>query len=384
LFKSRWFDLESKAIEIIILLLKAVIINNIMLRTSLIKILLLPFSLIYGIAVSFRNWMYNKGLIKGVKFDLPVISVGNLSVGGAGKTPHIEYLILLLKDYIQVGTMSRGYKRKTTGFLEVTSMMDADTSGDEPLQFKRKFPEVAVSVSESRSLGIPRLVGLYPDLQCILLDDAFQHRGVIPGLNILLTDYNHLYTKDFLLPSGRLREWPSAAKRADIIIVTKCPSDPSLIDRVAVLKELKPLPHQKVYFSYYEYGHPYYIYNGNQRVRLNPELNVLLVSAIAGTDYLTQYLEKHTNVQKSLSFEDHHDFTNHEMGQLKKVYDHMGVENRIILTTEKDAIRMDKHRPFLQQEQLPVFALPLRVKFHGEDGALFDEEIKNHLIGFTA
>lgn len=370
-------------IEIILLLLKAVFINNIMFRTRLIQILLLPFSLIYGMGVTFRNWMYNKGLLKGVKFDLPVISVGNLTVGGAGKTPHIEYLILLLKDHIQVGTMSRGYKRKTTGFLEVTGMMDAETCGDEPLQFKRKFPEVAVSVSESRSLGIPRLVGLYPDMQCILLDDAFQHRGVTPGKNILLTDYSHLYTKDFLLPSGRLREWPSAAKRADIIIVSKCPSDPREIDRHAILQELKPLPHQSVYFSYYEYGHPYYIYNGNQRVRLNPELNVMLVSAIAGTDYLTQYLEKHTNVQKSLSFEDHHDFTNHEMGQLKKMYDHMGVENRIILTTEKDAIRMDKHRTFLQQEQLPVFALPLRVRFHGEDGELFDEEIRNFLLEFT-
>lgn len=375
--------MESNGIEIILLHLKVVSINNIMFRTRLIQILLLPFSLIYGVGVSFRNWMYNKGLIKGVKFDLPVISLGNLTVGGAGKTPHIEYLILLLRDHIQVGTMSRGYKRKTTGFLEVTTMMDAETCGDEPLQFKRKFPEVAVSVSESRSLGIPRLVGLYPDIQCILLDDAFQHRGVTPGKNILLTDYSHLYTKDFLLPSGRLREWPSSARRADVIIVTKCPADPLEIDRKAILKELKPLPHQSVYFSYYEYGHPYYIYNGNQRVRLNADLNVMLVSAIAGTDYLTQYLEKHTNVQKTLSFEDHHDFTNHEMGQLKKMYDHMGVENRIILTTEKDAIRMDKHRAFLQQEQLPVFALPLRVKFHGEDGDLFDEEVRNFLLEFT-
>jgi tetraacyldisaccharide 4'-kinase len=171
----------------------------------LIRILLLPISLLYGLGVSVRNLFYKMGLLRSVRFDLPVISVGNISVGGTGKSPHIEYLMRWLHQYIEVGVLSRGYGRKTMGFREVQPFDNPNDVGDEPLQFKRKFPDVPVTVSESRSIGVPQLIKDYPDTQCVLLDDAFQHLAVTPGLNIMLTEYARPFTKDWLLPSGRLR-----------------------------------------------------------------------------------------------------------------------------------------------------------------------------------
>ncbi|MCL4153106.1 UNVERIFIED_CONTAM: hypothetical protein GTU68_053341, partial [Idotea baltica] len=168
---------------------------------------------------------YDSGILKSTSFNVPVISVGNLSVGGAGKTPHVEYLIMLLQDYLNVAVLSRGYKRKSKGFRWVNRKDQVTQTGDEPLQFKRKFPETAVAVCESRNIGIPMMLQGKKDIQTILLDDAFQHRSVVPGLNILLTTYDEPYTRDYLLPSGRLREFRSSAKRADVIIVTKCPDD---------------------------------------------------------------------------------------------------------------------------------------------------------------
>ncbi len=177
-----------------------------MLQSTLVKILLAPFSLLYGVGVSLRNYFYRQGILKAVDFDLPVISVGNLSVGGAGKSPHIEYLIRLLKDYINVATLSRGYKRKSKGFLIVQPQQSVEQAGDEPLQFRRKFHDILVAVAESRTFAIPQILMKEPHTQVILLDDAFQHRSITPGLNILVTEYSHPFTRDYLLPSGRLRE----------------------------------------------------------------------------------------------------------------------------------------------------------------------------------
>ena len=353
-----------------------------MVRDKLIFVLLLPFTLLYAVGVWLRNLFYDKGLLKSVAFDIPIISVGNLSVGGAGKTPHIEYLILLLREHIQLATLSRGYKRKTTGYLLVQPHMDATQCGDEPLQFKRKFPEVQVAVSESRVLGVPKLLGEVDTIQTILLDDAFQHRGIKPGLNILLTSFQKPYYEDFLLPSGRLRESAQASQRADVIIVSKCPQDEKLIPKDTILQKLDPLPHQRVFFSYYIYGQPYYLYNSNQRVRFSKEQNIILVSAIANTDYLLDYLNDQLGFVHNLAFEDHHQFTPHEMGQLKRVYDNMDLPNKYIVTTEKDAVRIDTHREFLIQNQLPVFVLPVRVKFHFQEGPIFDDLVKNFLLEF--
>ena len=355
-----------------------------MVQNILFKILLAPFSLLYGIGVSIRNGLYTRGLLKGVEFNVPTISVGNLSVGGAGKTPHIEYMIRLLKDYLDIATLSRGYRRKTKGFLTVYPNMTAEQVGDEPLQFKRKYPDIRVTVSESRTFAIPKIMMDNPDTKAILLDDAFQHRAIKPGLNILLTEFSHPFTKDYLLPSGRLREWRSAYERADIIIVSKCPFEVSLADKERLIKEINPFPHQKIYFSYYSYRNPYFIFNPRYRLQLNEEMDVLLISAIARTDYLVGYLEEQVNSVRVREYEDHHYFTNYDIGQLKADFDRMESDKKIILTTEKDAMRLEKHKDYLQENKMAVWAVPVEVQFHFEEGAGFDEDIRQFLLNFKA
>ena len=355
-----------------------------MVRNKIIQLLLAPFSLLYGLGVSIINISYRYGLLKGVAFNLPVISVGNLTIGGAGKTPHIEYLIRLLKDYINVGTLSRGYGRSTKGYLQVFPGNTAEEVGDEPLQFRRKFPDINVAVSENRTFAIPKLLMDKPDLQLILLDDAFQHRSVTPGLNILLTEYNQPFTRDYLLPSGRLREWRSAYHRADTIIVSKCPAEWSPAMRTELLEEIQALPYQSVYFSYYEYDDPYYIFNQNYGGPIQEHWTVLLVSAIARTEYLVDYLEDQVEHVKLLEYEDHHYFSKYDVSHIKKVYDLIDSPNKIILTTEKDAMRLELHKEFLSEHQLPIFVLPARVVFHEDDGPKFNQAIQNYLLSFKA
>ena len=355
-----------------------------MIQSFLVKLLLAPISLLYGIGISFRNFFYRKGLLKGISFNLPVISVGNLSLGGAGKTPHIEYLIRLLKDYLEVATLSRGYKRKTKGYLVVESGMNAEHVGDEPLQFKRKFPNIMVTVSESRTFAIPEIVKARPNTQVVLLDDAFQHRSVQPGLNILLTEYSHLFTRDYLLPSGRLREWRSAYERADLILVSKCPLQVSIEEKEAIIKEINPFSHQKIYFSYYDYFQPYYIIDSRYVTQLQKDWDILLICAIARTDYLVDYLEEKVNSVKILEYEDHHYFNKFDVSHLKNTFDKMESDKKIILTTEKDAMRLELHRPFLVEKQLPVFALPVKVRFHFGEQEQFDKDIRNFLLNFKA
>jgi tetraacyldisaccharide 4'-kinase len=303
-------------------------------------------------------------------------------MGGTGKSPHIEYLIRLLKDYLKIATLSRGYKRKSRGFHLVNFMDQVETTGDEPLQFKKKFRDIDVAVSESRTLGIPKLLIHNPELESILLDDAFQHRSVKPGLNILLTDYSRLFTRDFLLPSGNLREWRGSYKRADIIIVTKCPEDITQEEKQLLIEEIKPQKHQRIFFSKYLYGNPYYIFNTSQRIVLTDDIDVLLVSAIANTDYLNSYLETKVNSVRNVEYEDHHDFSNHDVSRIKLIFDNMNSQKKLILTTEKDAMRLHRHRNYLIENKVPIFTLPAHVSFLNEDGPVFDTSIKDFLLNF--
>jgi len=355
-----------------------------MVQNLLLKILLSPVSLLYGAGVGFRNLMYRTGLLKGIEFDLPVISVGNLSVGGAGKTPHIEYLVRLLNGYLEVATLSRGYKRKTKGFLLAKADMTAEQVGDEPLQFKRKFPEMTVAVCESRAFGIPEIMSRHPDTQVVLLDDAFQHRSVKPGLNIMLTEFLHPFTRDYLLPSGRLREWRAAYERADYIIVSKCPRRMEPEQQHAMIEEIKPQDHQRLYFSYYDYGRPYYLFNPRYQLKLEPDLDVLLICAIARTEYLTDYLEEQVGSVQVQEYEDHHFFTKYDVGQLKANFDRLESNKKVILTTEKDAMRLEMHRSFMLENDMPIFALPVEVKFHFGDAERFDTDVKEFLLNFKA
>lgn len=354
-----------------------------MIQNLLAKILLAPFSLLYGLGISLRDFFYRQGLLKSIEFNLPVISVGNLSVGGAGKTPHIEYLIRLLHEYLNIATLSRGYKRKTTGYIELHPSMTAEQGGDEPIQFKRKFPDVMAVVSENRAFAIPKLLMTRPDIELVLLDDAFQHRSVKPGLNILLTEFSRPFTRDFLLPSGRLREWPSAYERADIIIVSKCPPEISSRQKQEFREMIKPFPHQELYFSYYDYDPSYYIFNTRYRAVLQPDWDVLLISAIARTDYLLDYLNSKVNSVKVLEYEDHHLFDKFDMANLKARFEDMESEKKIIITTEKDAMRLELHKKFIIDSKLPVLVLPTQVKFHGNDGDRFDEQVREYIKNFT-
>lgn len=351
---------------------------------ALLKILLSPFSLLYGFIVGARNTMYQTGMLKSTEFSIPIIGVGNLSMGGSGKTPHVEYLIRLLQPYINIGTLSRGYMRKTRGYMEVLSGHSVDLSGDESLQYKLKYPDVIVSVAEQRALGIPMMLGDHPDLQTIILDDAFQHLSVSPGLNVLITDYKFPFFKDYLLPSGRLREWRNSYKRADVIIVSKCP--PSLSDEEMKIwiKNINPTKDQKVFFSYYEYGNPYYMYDSNQRITLDKTMDIVLISGIAKPIYLQEYLEEKVNYVNIHAYEDHHVFKPHEVSLIDRSLQDMVSEKKFVITTEKDSTRLDTHREFLQEKNIPIYILPIQVKFHENNEIDFDAFIKEYLLSYQS
>jgi len=351
--------------------------NNIIVR-----LLLLPFALVFSGIISLRNIFYETGLLKATSFNLPVINVGNLSVGGTGKTPHIEYLIRLLSPYLHVATLSRGYKRRSKGFRLVEYHDNASIAGDEPLQFKKKFPQVPVAVSESRNIGIPLLLKSRPDTQCILLDDAFQHRSVVPGLNILLTEYDNLFTDDYLLPAGRLREPRSSYVRADIIIVSKCPAFILPERREEITKKIKPYRHQKLLFSKYKYGIPYFLLDRDIRLELTLNTSVHVLSAVANIDYMISYLYDKCRIENTIKYEDHHYFSEAELESFKKIKEANSDDGLVFLTTEKDATRLLLHTDYILKHQLPFFVLPVEVQFLNKDNTRFDSIVKQFLLNF--
>ncbi len=354
-----------------------------MIQRFLFKILVSPLALLYGIGVASRNALYQIGFLKGTRFNIPVISVGNLTMGGAGKTPHVEYLAGWLSQYIDVSILSRGYKRKTRGFLSVTIHHQVEEVGDEVIQYRRKFPEVGIYVSESRVLGIPKIIASRPQTQTILLDDGYQHRAVTPALNILLTEYDKPFTKDQLLPIGRLREWRRGYQRANVIIISKCPSDLTTDQRAALVRSIKPKAHQRLFFSRYLYGQPYHMFYPSMKATLHQNQEILVISGIARTNYLLQYLEEKVAVVKSVEYEDHHFFTNYEVAQLKKQFDALSGSQKIIITTQKDATRLERHRVYIHQEKLPIYVLPVYVTFDDEESE-FRNYVQNFLLQFKS
>ncbi len=311
--------------------------------------------------------MFDKNILRSASFNFPVICVGNLAVGGTGKTPMTEYLIRLLDGNYNVATLSRGYKRKTKGFAIAEENTTAIDIGDEPMQLHKKFPHVTVAVAEERVVGIPQLLHLKPETQVIILDDAFQHREVNAGLNILLTDYQNLYTRDFMLPSGNLRDVKSSSKRAHMIIVTKCKSDLGAEEKEKIIKELSPAEGQPVYFTTIDYGSPYHLFTNEARVP-EPQTSILLLCGIANPRSLQQVLSTYAASYEMLFFKDHHIFTVDDLKEIKKRFSKIESENKIIITTEKDGVRLAKYETELKQ--FPVYVLPMRHRF------LFDEESK--------
>jgi tetraacyldisaccharide 4'-kinase len=350
----------------------------------MIKLLLYPFSLLYGVGVYFRNQMYDLNLLKSREFDVPVISVGNISVGGTGKTPHVEYLAALLKEKFGVATLSRGYKRKSTGFHTVEATSTVAEVGDEPLQIKRKFPEITVAVCENRVTGVEVLVdpakGKMPDV--ILLDDAFQHRRITPGINILLIDYNRPLKEDMLLPAGRLRERPHQMRRANVIIFTKCPGAITPIMRRILQKEVQLKPYQELFFSTLHYGKVTPLFNApalSDSFYSSKTWTILAVTGVATPGPIPAYLKQFSSRVDLLSFPDHHNYTESDVQQIRSRFEALRAEKRIIITTEKDAVRLTE-LPFLDDDlKRVIYYLPVEVQFLDEEAKMFNKKIINYV-----
>lgn len=329
---------------------------------KLFKPLLFPISLLYGSIIWLRNKVYDKGIYAGIEFSVPVISVGNLSTGGTGKTPHIEYLIRLLNYEFKVATMSRGYKRRTRGFRLADEHTNAAEIGDEPMQFHTKFPEILVSVCEERMTGIPELMRIHPEIDVILLDDAYQHRSVKPGLNILITDYNKPFYQDHILPFGGLREARSSYQRADVIIVSKCPENLSPENQEVIIQSIQAKAHQQVYFSGIKYGEFVNFFNF-QETKLLKDSSVILVSGIANPQPLSEYVTAQCKQLHLLGFPDHHYFSDYDLEEIKKTYQNWDTPDKCIVTTEKDAVRLALHFEKLQSWGIPIYVLPIEIYF---------------------
>lgn len=332
--------------------------NNIYLRSF--RLFLFPLTLLYGVVVRMRNYLYDKKIIEGIAFNIPIFCVGNLSVGGTGKSPMVDYLLSLLKQQYPVATISRGYKRRTSGYVLATQQTTAIEIGDEPMQFHLNHPDVAISVCEKRIEAVPELLYDRPETKAIVLDDAFQHREIKAGMQIILTEYNNLYTRDLFLPTGDLRDQTSSADRADIIVVTKCPADLSEHGRFLVLQELSPKRHQYVFFTTIQYGTPYHIISGHEYT-ITKDTEVLLICGIANPRPLTQYIHDESKTYDALFYNDHHLFSIDDINEIKYRFDAILEGEKIILTTGKDAVRLVRYKE--QLEDLPVYVIPISVNF---------------------
>lgn len=317
--------------------------------------------------------------MRSTKFGLPLICIGNLSVGGTGKSPMVEYLVRLLKDDFKIGILSRGYKRRTKGYALANEYTTALEIGDEPMQFHLKFPSIPVAVGEERIYAIPQLLGDRPELEAIILDDAFQHRAIQAGLNILLTEYGNLFTRDFYLPTGDLRDLKSSYKRAEIIIVTKCEPGMTEADRHQIREEIKPLPAQQVFFTSIQYGQPYHMIDGSG-IGINESTEVLLVTGIANPRPLKKLLEVHSGTYYLMQYADHHIFTIVDLKDIIKRFEKITAANKIVLTTEKDAVRLIKFQGEIAG--LPIYVMPIRHHFLFGEEDNFNEAITGFIRNF--
>ena len=341
---------------------------------------LLCLSWLYGLGVGLRNLLFEMDVLKSRSFSTPVISVGNITVGGTGKTPHVEYLIRLLKNQLNVAVLSRGYKRKSRGFV----LSDKDTPmpmiGDEPYQMKQKFPDITVAVDKKRTRGISKLIaadsGL--DVDVILLDDAFQHRYVKPGINILLVDYHRLVIYDCLLPAGRLREPVKAKDRADIVIITKCPKDLKPMEFRVITKAMNLYPYQQLYFSTLEYDQPKAVFGDAVLTDSLSGKNILLLTGIASPEQLLHDLQEYDSQITPLTFGDHHDFKRKDVEAINEAFASLP-EPRLILTTEKDATRLMVTEGLSDDVKKQMYMLPLRIAImQGQQ-----EEFNQKILGYV-
>jgi len=344
--------------------------------------ILFPISLIYYLIVLIRNKLFDLSIIKSKNFDIPIITIGNITVGGTGKTPHVEYLVeYFLNQNKNVGIISRGYKRKTKGFRIVDVKSSSSESGDEPLQIKLKYPRSIVCVCEKRYQGIQKMLKYFPELQIIIMDDGFQHRYVKPSLSILLIDFNRPVFKDCILPTGNLREPINAIKRSDCIIITKCLENIKQENLINFINKLK-VDNASIFYSYIEYSNPINIIHDTNfdNNKINKNTNVIALTGIANPSTFIYHLKKHFNIIKHLEYNDHHNYT---INDLKNIYKELKIVNKetYVITTEKDIVKLreliDKNHEltnYLYYIKIRVRILPL---FHNVS---FEEYLKNRLL----
>lgn len=326
-----------------------------------------------------RHKLYDWGILKSRSFNIPTICVGNLDLGGTGKTPHIEYLIRLLSKDYKVAVLSRGYGRKTKGFLIANNNHTHNEVGDEPLQYFKKFDNITVAVDENRCEGIDKLLQMETVPQVVLLDDAYQHRKIKPGLNILLTDYYNLYSKNSLVPTGKLRDIKKTAQRADIIVVTKSPNVITPYYRQDIENSLKPLPYQKIFYSYIEYQDFKPFSQISHSVDIKDAKTILLFCGIANTYSLEDHLKRKYNTIFKVQFSDHHSYSEKDIDTVIERYNSIIGKNKVIVTTEKDAMRLINTSLVNKFDNLPVFTIPIKVKFHKENNTNFDNLILDYI-----
>ncbi len=319
-----------------------------------------------------RNFLFDKQILKSATFNFPIICVGNLATGGTGKTPMTEYLISILQKDHKPATLSRGYKRKTKGFAIAGPRTTALDIGDEPMQFHEKFPNITVAVGEERFVAIPQILHDRPETSVIILDDAFQHRSVRAGLNIILTDYKNLYTRDLMIPAGDLRDTKISARRADIIIVTKCKSDLDADEKEKIIKEIAPKTNQQVFFTEISYAPPYHLFTGEKN-DLHTDTDILLITGIANPKPMKEFLAAHVHSYDMLQYADHHIFSSNDLREIKKHFEKLSPDKRLIITTEKDGVRLKKFHTELAH--LPIFVLPITPSFLFGEGDVFNKLI---------
>lgn len=345
---------------------------------KVLRLILFPFTFIFGFVAFIRNLMFDFGWLTSKEFSLPIISVGNLTVGGAGKSPITEYLIVLLKDQYKIATLSRGYGRSTKGYRLANLRSSALEVGDEPMQFKNKFPEVTVAVAEKRVEGVQNLQNGH-DL--ILMDDAYQHRWVKPGFSILLFEYESLFKWQWFLPTGNLREPMGGRKRAHCILVTKCPAALSASQKESAIKKIAPLPHQKVFFSYLDYSDLIAADNGGTRslTSIGPETEIVLLTGIANPRPLVEKLQGYSGRIRHHDYPDHHTFTPKNIAKIAAQFKKLRSPDKLIITTEKDLQRLKSDELFEHLRDLPVYYLPVKAAFEPSEKAVFDHLILNYV-----
>lgn len=349
------------------------------------RYLLLPFSLIYATVIFVRNFFYDAGIFSSTSFDFPVIVVGNLRVGGTGKTPMVEYLVRRLNDRRKLAVLSRGYGRKTRNFILADTDSSAKTIGDEPRQIKQKFPDISVAVDRDRVSGIKQLRASMPDLDAVLLDDAFQHRKVRAGLNIMLTAYNRFYCDDFILPVGRLRETASSAKRAHIIVVTKCPVVMGKTEQRALTERISPKEHQHVCYAYEHYGKLKSVFGQEQFDQKSLRgKRIVLVTGIANADRLKEFLERYNEVVEHLDYGDHHWYKETDIDNIISAAEKHSSSDTLVITTEKDVQRFVAFSSNQAFHSIPIFYIPIEICFHEGSGQTFDQLLNEYVNSYPA